>query len=219
VVDRIYSNFPFFNLKKVILWWTIILAWLPAQTYPADSILALPSTNVLEKAFITPITWWQRLSYNSDVMNCQFEPSCSNYAAQAISEKGVLAGLVIGTDRIVRCNPAAPYHHMLQGHPQYYWDGRLLDPLDWQPQADSPKSPALAVSLSIIPGLGRAYAGHPWDGFFSFLMVSGFGANAYQFRRHDAPVASTVMGTAALLFWAADFYGAYRTARMANRLP
>lgn len=207
------------TIQKIVLWVSLTFGWAGAQVYPADSLLALPGTNALEKAFIKPITWWQRWSYHSDMMNCQFEPSCSNYAAQAISEKGVFAGLVMGTDRIVRCNPAAPYHHMLQQHPQYYWDGRLLDPLDWQPQSDSPKNPTLAVSLSIIPGLGRAYAGRPGDGFFSFLMVAGFGSNAYQFYRHEAPVAGAVMGTVALLFWAADFYGAYRTARMANRPP
>jgi hypothetical protein len=36
---------------------------------------------------------------------CRFEPSCSNYAYQAVEKYGVLKGLYLGTKRIIRCNP------------------------------------------------------------------------------------------------------------------
>ena len=36
---------------------------------------------------------------------CRFEPTCSNYAIQAINEHGVLKGGLMGIWRIIRCNP------------------------------------------------------------------------------------------------------------------
>jgi len=36
---------------------------------------------------------------------CRFEPSCSEYAAQAILKYGVIRGIALGLWRIMRCNP------------------------------------------------------------------------------------------------------------------
>ncbi len=36
---------------------------------------------------------------------CRFEPSCSNYALQAVEEHGVLKGLVLSLHRVARCHP------------------------------------------------------------------------------------------------------------------
>jgi putative membrane protein insertion efficiency factor len=38
---------------------------------------------------------------------CQFHPSCSQYAFDAIQKHGVLKGTILGVWRIVRCNPWA----------------------------------------------------------------------------------------------------------------
>lgn len=38
---------------------------------------------------------------------CRFEPSCSNYAIQAIEEHGILRGGVLAVRRIARCHPFA----------------------------------------------------------------------------------------------------------------
>ena len=37
--------------------------------------------------------------------HCRFKPSCSTYMLQAIKEWGVIKGIILGTRRIVRCNP------------------------------------------------------------------------------------------------------------------
>ncbi len=48
---------------------------------------------------------------------CKYYPSCSEYAAQAITEFGVLRGLVLAGHRLLRCNP---------------WSHGGFDPVDHQ---------------------------------------------------------------------------------------
>jgi putative membrane protein insertion efficiency factor len=36
---------------------------------------------------------------------CRFEPTCSEYARQAVEKYGVLKGLWLGLKRILRCQP------------------------------------------------------------------------------------------------------------------
>lgn len=36
---------------------------------------------------------------------CRFEPTCSEYAYQAISKYGILSGCFLGLRRILRCHP------------------------------------------------------------------------------------------------------------------
>jgi putative membrane protein insertion efficiency factor len=36
---------------------------------------------------------------------CRYYPSCSQYALEAIEDKGVLGGILKSIARIIRCNP------------------------------------------------------------------------------------------------------------------
>jgi putative membrane protein insertion efficiency factor len=38
---------------------------------------------------------------------CRYYPSCSSYTLQAIQQRGLVLGIVLGLVRIVRCNPWA----------------------------------------------------------------------------------------------------------------
>lgn len=36
---------------------------------------------------------------------CRYQPTCSEYAAQAIEKHGIIRGAALGCWRILRCNP------------------------------------------------------------------------------------------------------------------
>jgi uncharacterized protein len=42
---------------------------------------------------------------------CRFEPSCSEYAAEAISNHGVISGGAMAIVRFARCNPFGGHGH------------------------------------------------------------------------------------------------------------
>lgn len=41
--------------------------------------------------------------------NCRFQPTCSNYAIEAIEKHGVIKGWFLSIKRILRCNPFGGY--------------------------------------------------------------------------------------------------------------
>jgi uncharacterized protein len=54
---------------------------------------------------IAPIRVYQRLISPLFPRVCKYEPTCSEYAAQAIGRYGMLRGLVLAGWRLLRCNP------------------------------------------------------------------------------------------------------------------
>lgn len=52
-----------------------------------------------------PLRLYQRLISPLFGSRCKYYPSCSEYAAQAISRFGILRGLVLAGWRLLRCNP------------------------------------------------------------------------------------------------------------------
>ena len=55
---------------------------------------------------------------------CQFHPSCSRYAFEAVSTRGFLNGVLMGSERVSRCHGMAT----LGGYPRRGPDGLLEDP-------------------------------------------------------------------------------------------
>jgi putative membrane protein insertion efficiency factor len=55
--------------------------------------------------FVLPIKLYQRLVSPLVGERCKYYPSCSEYAAQAITRFGILRGLVLAGWRLLRCNP------------------------------------------------------------------------------------------------------------------
>ena len=179
--------------------------------YPADSLFHDNNNNILQKMFLYPITKWQRLSYNSDAIGCQYSPNCSLYGAQAIHSKGATLGSMITYDRIIRCNESAAYHHNKMGG-FYSSDNRLIDPIDYYP-SPSKKSPLFAATLSaILPGSGRIYGGRLiMDGVYGLLLSSLAIQVAHRSIENGSALSPFYSGIA-LIAYGGEIYGAYRTA-------
>jgi putative membrane protein insertion efficiency factor len=62
-------------------------------------------TRLIREAALLPIRLYQRVISPALPQRCKYEPSCSAYATQAIREYGILRGLVLGSWRLLRCNP------------------------------------------------------------------------------------------------------------------
>jgi putative membrane protein insertion efficiency factor len=58
--------------------------------------------------FIAGIRLYQRFISPWLPKACRFEPSCSEYTAQAILKHGILKGTYLGIRRILRCHPFNP---------------------------------------------------------------------------------------------------------------
>ncbi len=52
---------------------------------------------------MAPITLYQKVISPLKLSTCIYYPSCSHYAKEAVLEHGVLAGLLLGIMRILRC--------------------------------------------------------------------------------------------------------------------
>ena len=61
--------------------------------------------SALRTVAIAPIRLYQRILSPAFGSRCKYYPSCSEYAAQAISRFGILRGLVLAGWRLLRCNP------------------------------------------------------------------------------------------------------------------
>jgi len=192
-------------LIKTFLFISIIFA-----QYPADTLLILPSTSKIERMLISPISKWQRISYGSPEMNCQFFPSCSQYGAIAINEKGPILGLFATSDRIIRCNPSAMKNHSAIGG-SFYQDGRMIDMLKPE-NINNEKSLVIAGILSIVPGLGRIYSKKYFDGLFGFLMTSIAYQSAIRSTNNNSIFAPLFVSTA-IIVHGGEIYGSYRTAK------
>jgi putative membrane protein insertion efficiency factor len=57
------------------------------------------------RVVIAPIVVYQRVISPLLPRRCKYEPTCSAYAAQAITRFGILRGLVLAGWRLLRCNP------------------------------------------------------------------------------------------------------------------
>ena len=70
------------------------------HTPPASGPLRLARAVVL-----APVVIYQRVISPALPRRCKYEPTCSRYAVDAISEFGILRGSVLGVWRLLRCNP------------------------------------------------------------------------------------------------------------------
>tara|TARA_B100001093_G_C26525739_1_gene883762 strand:+ start:36 stop:272 length:237 start_codon:yes stop_codon:yes gene_type:complete len=61
--------------------------------------------NIFKKTLIILITGYQRLVSPYFPTSCRFDPTCSNYAKEAILTHGALRGTLLSIIRIGKCHP------------------------------------------------------------------------------------------------------------------
>jgi len=59
----------------------------------------------MKRVVVTIVEIYRRFLSPMLGKNCRFYPSCSQYMIDAVNKKGVLAGVLKGLWRILRCNP------------------------------------------------------------------------------------------------------------------
>ncbi|PKM63413.1 MAG: membrane protein insertion efficiency factor YidD [Firmicutes bacterium HGW-Firmicutes-21] len=59
----------------------------------------------MKRLFIFPIRLYQKHISPYSSSACRFQPTCSQYAIEAIETRGVIKGLLLAVYRILRCNP------------------------------------------------------------------------------------------------------------------
>ena len=182
--------------------------------YPADSLLASSELSIFKKFGLLPIAGWQRISYNTNLFNCQFYPSCSNYGAEAVKSFGLIRGGAMASERITRCSPFSFYYHLKLRRPFHDPDGRLIDLVFQKQLHKTQKSPLLAALMSaILPGSGRIYAGRVLDGIMGMWMMYLVGNSAYNAIENERPIAGPLFGIAAGFVYLGEIYGGWRAAK------
>ncbi len=61
--------------------------------------------SALRRLAVAPILLYQRTLSRALPPRCRYYPSCSEYAVQAIAQRGILQGAVLAGWRVLRCNP------------------------------------------------------------------------------------------------------------------
>lgn len=59
----------------------------------------------LRNLVILPVRFYQKALSPLFPPSCRYYPTCSTYMIQAVEKHGVILGLLMGSARILRCNP------------------------------------------------------------------------------------------------------------------
>jgi putative component of membrane protein insertase Oxa1/YidC/SpoIIIJ protein YidD len=60
--------------------------------------------NPIKLVLFIPLYLYQRFISEQASAVCEFEPSCSNFGLQSITQLGLIKGLFLTADRLTRCN-------------------------------------------------------------------------------------------------------------------
>lgn len=92
-----------------------VLAGSPGRDRP-DDVLTRTILHIPRQLLIGMVRLYQLILSPHIGSSCNFTPTCSAYAIEALSRYGALKGSVLAIHRILRCNP---------------WGGHGYDPPRW----------------------------------------------------------------------------------------
>jgi len=95
------------------------------ESIGTDNALTFNSLNELTLLSQALLRFYQLFISSQDVPRCPFEPTCSEYARQAIANYGFTCGLLMALDRFQRCNGLGAWYY------PHLKNSRLFDPPAW----------------------------------------------------------------------------------------
>ena len=72
----------------------------------------LQETSELKLAVTGLIRLYQKFISSQDGPSCNFSPTCSHFGIGCIQEYGILRGILLTADRLIRCNGSKSSHHL-----------------------------------------------------------------------------------------------------------
>jgi uncharacterized protein len=79
--------------------------WSISRAHPVTGD-AIPPVHEHSRAETNPlIRFYQNYVSPLSGSTCHYTPTCSRYTGEAIRKFGLLKGIVMGTDRLIRCHP------------------------------------------------------------------------------------------------------------------
>lgn len=76
----------------------------------------------LKYAATALIRLYQKFVSSQDGPSCGFSPSCSRFGMAAIREFGIMRGVLLTADRLLRCNGSQPQHYHKDPDTEKYVD-------------------------------------------------------------------------------------------------
>lgn len=60
---------------------------------------------MIERVAVEAIKTYKKIATPYVIKSCRFAPTCSEYAIEAIEQKGIARGTMLSIWRLLRCNP------------------------------------------------------------------------------------------------------------------
>jgi len=119
--------FPFHSKADEVEGLQFIVQHYPLKPVSANKapIFDLNQTNEFKLAAMFLLNFYKTFISNQGKPACNFYPTCSQYAGQAIKKHGIIIGMIMGSDRLQRCNGQGYGYY-----PVHKQSGKLYDPLE-----------------------------------------------------------------------------------------
>jgi putative component of membrane protein insertase Oxa1/YidC/SpoIIIJ protein YidD len=92
------------------------------NVFVQDTLLLIRDVKIIDTRKSGLHTFYKKYLSSQDGTVCTFHPDCSDYAKEAINTRGLILGIFLTSDRLIRCNG----NH----HEYYYYNYEVGRPID-----------------------------------------------------------------------------------------
>ena len=100
---------------------------------PEAGLKPCATEGFLKKSFLQTIKFFQVFISPADGDRCPMYPSCSLYATEAVQTYGITKGIILTSDRLLRCGRERDYPLILHQERYHYFDP-LKNNIIWKPK-------------------------------------------------------------------------------------